>query len=130
MKRIDINQAVDLIKDGQTIMVGGFLGVGTPNALIEAIAKAKKKDLTIICNDTAFPDNGCGILVRDGLVKKCIVSHVGTNPITGENMINGEMEVELVPQGSLAERIRCGGYVVGVVVTTTGIGTGGEKGKQ
>jgi acetate CoA/acetoacetate CoA-transferase alpha subunit len=130
MKRIDINQAVDLIKDGMTIMVGGFLGVGAPDEVIKAIVKAGKKDLTIICNDTAFPECGSGLLVANRLVKKAIVSHIGTNPLAGEMMLNGEMEIELVPQGTLIEQIRCGGAGLGGVLTPTGLGTIVEKGKQ
>lgn len=130
MKHIDIDKAVDLIKDGMTIMVGGFLAVGAPQRLIEAIVKAGKKDLTIICNDTAFPESGSGLLVAKGLVKKAIVSHIGTNPIAGEKMLANEMEVELVPQGTLIERIRCGGGGLGGVLTLTGLGTIVEEGKQ
>lgn len=130
MKHIDINEAVDLIKDGMTIMVGGFMGVGAPQKLIEAIVKAGKKDLTIICNDTSFPETGSGLLVSKGLVKKAIVSHIGTNPAAGDMMLSGEMEIELVPQGTLIERIRCGGAGLGGVLTLTGLGTIVEEGKQ
>ncbi len=130
MKHIDIDKAALLIKDGMTIMVGGFLAVGAPNKLIEAIVKAGKKDLTIICNDTSFPECGSGLLVAKGLVKKVIVSHIGTNPAAGEKMLANEMEVELVPQGTLIERIRCGGGGLGGVLTLTGLGTIVEEGKQ
>lgn len=130
MKRIDINQAASLIKDGMTIMVGGFLGVGAPNDVIRAIVKAGKKDLTIICNDTAFPDFGSGMLVANRLVRKVIASHIGTNPIAGEMMLSGEMEIDLVPQGTLIEQIRCGGSGLGGVLTPTGLGTMVENGKQ
>ncbi|NCC18922.1 MAG: 3-oxoacid CoA-transferase subunit A [Bacteroidia bacterium] len=130
MKRIDINQAVDLIKDGMTIMVGGFLGVGAPNDIIKAIVKSGKKDLTIICNDTAFPECGSGLFVANRLAKKIIASHIGTNPIAGDMMLNGEIEIELVPQGTLIEQIRCGGSGLGGVLTPTGLGTMVEKGKQ
>lgn len=130
MKHIDINEAVDLIKDGMTIMVGGFMGVGAPQKLIEEIVKAGKKDLTIICNDTSFPETGSGLLVSKGLVKKAIVSHIGTNPVAGDMMLAGTMEIELVPQGTLIERIRCGGAGLGGVLTLTGLGTIVEDGKQ
>ena len=130
MKRIEINQAVDLIQDGMTIMVGGFLGVGAPDDIIKAIVKAGKKDLTIICNDTAFPECGSGLLVANRLVKKVIASHIGTNPIAGDMMLSGEMEIELVPQGTLIEQIRCGGSGLGGVLTQTGLGTMVENGKQ
>ena len=130
MKHIDINEAVDLIKDGMTIMVGGFMGVGAPHRIVDAIVKKGIKDLTIICNDTAFPDKGSGILVSSGLVKKAIVSHIGTNPTAGEMMLAGTMEIDLIPQGTLIEQIRCGGAGLGGFLTQTGIGTIVEKGKQ
>ena len=129
-KQITIDQAVEMIKDGQTVMIGGFLAVGSANRIIEAMVKAGKKDLTIICNDTAYPEIGSGLLVASGCVKKCIVSHIGTNPITEKKMKAGEIEVELVPQGTLAERIRIGGAGIGGFLTTTGLGTLAEEGKR
>ena len=129
-KQITIDQAVEMIKDGQTVMSGGFLAVGSANRIIEAMVKAGKKDLTIICNDTAYPEIGSGLLVASGCVKKCIVSHIGTNPITEQKMKAGEIEVELVPQGTLAERIRIGGAGIGGFLTTTGLGTLAEEGKR
>ncbi|MBR1769064.1 MAG: 3-oxoacid CoA-transferase subunit A [Bacteroidales bacterium] len=129
-KRIDINQAVDMIKDGMTVMIGGFLGSGSANNIIEAMVKAGKKDLTIICNDTSYVEFGSGYLVANNCVKKVIASHIGTNPVTGEKMISGEMEVQLIPQGTLAEQIRCGGAGIGGFLTTTGLGTIVEEGKQ
>ena len=129
-KQITIDQAVEMIKDGQTVMIGGFLAVRSANRIIEAMVKAGKKDLTIICNDTAYPEIGSGLLVASGCVKKCIVSHIGTNPITEQKMKAGEIEVELVPQGTLAERIRIGGAGIGGFLTTTGLGTLAEEGKR
>lgn len=129
-KQITIDQAVEMIKDEQTVMIGGFLAVGSANRIIEAMVKAGKKDLTIICNDTAYPEIGSGLLVASGCVKKCIVSHIGTNPITEQKMKAGEIEVELVPQGTLAERIRIGGAGIGGFLTTTGLGTLAEEGKR
>ena len=129
-KQITIDQAVEMIKDGQTVMIGGFLAVGSANRIIEAMVKAGKKDLTIICNDTAYPEIGSGLLVASGCVKKCIISHIGTNPITEQKMKAGEIEVELVPQGTLAERIRIGGAGIGGFLTTTGLGTLAEEGKR
>ena len=129
-KQITIDQAVEMIKDGQTVMIGGFLAVGSANRIIEAMVKAGKKDLTIICNDTAYPEIGSGLLVASGCVKKCIVSHIGTNPITEQKMKASEIEVELVPQGTLAERIRIGGAGIGGFLTTTGLGTLAEEGKR
>ncbi len=131
MKKIKtIDEAMEYIKDGMTISFGGFMGVGTPEKLVDAILAKGIKDLTIICNDTAFPHNGVGKLVVNKRVKKCIVSHVGTNPETGRQMNAGEMEVELVPQGTLIERIRAAGAGLGGVLTPTGIGTVVEEGKQ
>ncbi len=131
MKKIKtIDEAMEYIKDGMTIAFGGFMGVGTPEKLVDAILAKGVKDLTIICNDTAFPHNGVGKLVVNKRVKKCIVSHVGTNPETGRQMNAGEMEVELVPQGTLIERIRSAGAGLGGVLTPTGIGTVVEEGKQ
>jgi len=113
-----------------TIMFGGFMGVGTPPLLIEALLESGVKDLTIIGNDTAFVDTGVGPLISSGRVKKVIASHIGTNPETGRRMIAGEMLVELVPQGTLIERIRCGGAGLGGFLTPTGVGTVVEEGKQ
>lgn len=129
-KRIDISQAASMIKDGMTVMVGGFLGSGSANKIIEEIVKQGTKDLTIICNDTSFVEFGSGYLVANNCVKKVIASHIGTNPVTGQKMINGEMEVQLIPQGTLAEQIRCAGAGIGGFLTTTGLGTVVEEGKQ
>ena len=116
--------------DGMTIMYGGFMGVGTPVLLVKEIINSGVKELTIIGNDTAFSETGIGPLVANGQVKKVIASHIGTNPETGNRMISGEISVELVPQGTLAERIRCGGAGLGGILTPTGIGTVVAQGKQ
>ena len=118
-----------LFKDGMRILFGGFLGVGTPDGIVREILDAGVKDLTIIGNDTATPESGIGILIAAKRVKKVIASHIGTNAETGRQMIAGELEVELVPQGTLAERIRCGGAGLGGVLTPTGVGTIVEEGK-
>lgn len=128
-KLVSIETAIDLIEDGMTVMFGGFLGVGTPEKIIDALIKKNVKNITLICNDTAFPDKGTGKLIVNHQVKKAIVSHIGTNPETGKQMIDKELEVELVPQGSLAEKIRCGGVGLGAVLTKTGIGTEVAKDK-
>jgi len=125
-----IEQALEHIHDGMTISVGGFLACGTPEALVDAIIEKGVKDITLICNDTGFPDKGVGKWVVKGMVKKVIASHVGTNPETGRLMNSGEMEVQLVPQGTLAERIRAAGAGLGGILTPTGIGTVIEEGKQ
>lgn len=111
-------------------MFGGFMGVGTPPLLIQAVLDSGVKDLTVIGNDTGFPENSVGPLIVNRRVKKVIASHIGTNPETGRQMIAGELEVELVPQGTLAERVRCGGAGLGGVLTPTGIGTVVAEGKQ
>lgn len=129
-KFIGIEEAVSKIKDGMTIMVGGFLGCGSPDKLLDALSKSNAKDLTLICNDTAFPDKAVGKMVVNKQFKKIIVSHIGTNPETGRQLNSGETEVELVPQGTLAERIRCGGFGLGGILTPTGIGTEVEDEKQ
>jgi acetate CoA/acetoacetate CoA-transferase alpha subunit len=126
----NIDEVMEYIKDGMTVMIGGFMGVGTPEALIDAMVKKGVKDLTIIANDTAFPNKGIGKLVVNKQAKKVIVSHIGLNPETGRQMNSGELIVELVPQGTLAEQIRCGGAGIGGFLTTTGVGTIVEEGKQ
>jgi len=111
-------------------MIGGFLGVGTPERIIDEIVRQNRHDLTVIANDTATLDKGIGKLVRAKLLRKAIVSHIGLNAETQRQMMAGELEVELVPQGTLIERIRAGGYGLGGVLTQTGIGTSVEAGKQ
>lgn len=128
-KIVSIEQAIDQIKDGMTIMIGGFLGVGNPHKLIDALVEKGIKDLTIIANDTAFPEVGIGKLIVNKQVKKVIASHIGTNPETGNQMNSGETEVVLVPQGTLIEQIRAAGAGLGGVLTPTGIGTIVEEGK-
>ena len=110
-------------------MVGGFLANGTPNAIVDALAQSGVKNLTLICNDTAYPDRGVGQLIANKQVKKLIVSHIGTNPCTSEQMNSGELDIEFVPQGTLAERIRSGGAGLGGFLTTTGMGTIVAEGK-
>ncbi|MDO4673364.1 CoA transferase subunit A [Falsiporphyromonas endometrii] len=117
-------------KDGMTIMIGGFLGNGTPERIVDELVKSGVKDLTLISNDTSYPDRGCGRLIANHQVKKLIASHIGTNKMTGEQMNNKELEVEFSPQGTLAERIRVGGSGLGGVLTRTGIGTVIEEGKE
>lgn len=125
-----IDEIMEHIKDGMTIMIGGFMGVGTPEMIIDAIVDRGIKDLTIIANDTAFPNVGIGRLVVNKQVKKVIASHIGLNPETGRQMNSGELIVELVPQGTLVEQIRCGGAGIGGFLTQTGLGTTVEEGKQ
>ena len=129
-KRVSIEEAIEKIEDGMTIMVGGFLGCGNPHRLIEALAAKGTKDLTLICNDTSFPEYGVGKLVVNKQFKKIIASHVGTNPETGRQMNEKETEVGLVPQGTLAEQVRAGGAGLGGILTPTGVGTVVEEGKE
>ncbi|HKM62925.1 MAG TPA: 3-oxoacid CoA-transferase subunit A [Acidisphaera sp.] len=130
MKTIHVEDAVAKIPDGASLMIGGFMGVGTPERLVDEIVCQGKRHLTIIANDTAMPGRGIGKLVSAGLVDRVVASHIGLNPETQQKMLKGEMEVELVPQGTLIERIRAGGYGLGGVLTKTGLGTVVEDSKQ
>jgi acetate CoA/acetoacetate CoA-transferase alpha subunit len=130
MHTISLGQTVRMIPDGASVMIGGFLGVGTPERIVDEIVRQRKRDLTVIANDTATPDRGIGKLVAAKVLRKAIVSHIGTNPETQRQMMAGDLEVELVPQGTLIERIRAGGFGLGGVLTQTGIGTPAELGKQ
>lgn len=129
-KLISTEEISSLFKDGMTIMAGGFMGVGTPQDLVSVMLEAEIKDITLIANDTAFIGTGVGPLILNRRVKKVIASHIGTNPETGKQLIAGELEVELVPQGTLAERVRAGGSGLGGVLTPTGVGTVVEEGKE
>ncbi len=128
-KIISIEDAVSKIKDGMTIMIGGFLTTGTPNRIVDALAMSSIKNLTVITNDGSYAERGWGQLIANRQVKKIIVSHIGTNPLIAEQMNAGELEVEFSPQGTLAERIRCGGAGLGGVLTPTGFGTLVAEGK-
>ena len=119
-----------MLCDGQVLMIGGFLCAGTPDIFIDALIDKGVKDLTVIANDTGFPDRGIGKLVVNRQIKKMIATHIGTNKETGRQMNAGEMEVVLVPQGTLAERIRAAGVGLGGILTPTGVGTVIEEGKQ
>jgi acetate CoA/acetoacetate CoA-transferase alpha subunit len=130
MKTTSLGEAVDLIPNGASLLIGGFMGVGTPERLVDEIVRQGKRDLSVIANDTAKPGTGIGKLVSAKLVRKAIVSHIGLNPETQQQMIAGEMSVELVPQGTLIERIRAGGYGLGGILTPTGIGTVVAEGKR
>ena len=129
-KQITIEQAVEKIKDGMTIMVAGFLSNGSANAILAELSHKNIKNLTIICNDTSFPDKGVGVLFESKKVKKVITSYIGANPFSQEQMNDGSLEVEFVPQGTLAERIRCGGCGIGGFLSLTGKGTLSGEGKQ
>jgi acetate CoA/acetoacetate CoA-transferase alpha subunit len=130
MQTLGLEQAVAMIPDGASLMVGGFMAVGTPERVIDEIVRQNKRGLTVIANDTAAPGRGIGKLVGAKLLRKAIVSHIGLNPETQRQMMADELEVELVPQGTLIERIRAGGFGLGGILTQTGIGTPVEEGKQ
>ncbi len=130
MKTIALEQAAALVPDGATVMIGGFMGVGTPERLIDELVRRATGGLTVIANDTAMPGVGIGKLIRAGLVRRAVVSHIGLNPETQQQMITRKTQVDLVPQGTLIERIRAGGCGLGGVLTMTGIGTVVEKGKR
>jgi acetate CoA/acetoacetate CoA-transferase alpha subunit len=130
MKTVSAADAVALIPNGATLMIGGFMGVGTPERLIDELVRQSKRNLTVIANDTAVPGCGIGKLVDAGLVSRTIASHIGLNPETQKLMIAGKMAVDLIPQGTLIERIRAGGFGLGGVLTPTGVGTIVEEGKQ
>lgn len=120
----------DLFFDGMTIMVGGFMAVGTPETVIDKIKELGIKDITIVCNDAGFIDKGVGKLIVNGQVSHLIASHIGLNPEAGRLMSEQKMKVTLVPQGTLIEQIRAGGAGLGGILTPTGIGTMVEEGKQ
>ena len=130
MQTVSLEKSVAMIPDGASLMIGGFMAVGTPERVIDEIVRQKKRYLTVIANDTAAPGRGIGKLISAKLVKKAIVSHIGLNPETQKQMMAGELQVELVPQGTLIERIRAGGYGLGGILTETGMGTSVEEGKQ
>jgi acetate CoA/acetoacetate CoA-transferase alpha subunit len=130
MKTIPLAEAVAMIPDGAILMIGGFMGVGTPERVVDEIVRQGKCNLSVIANDTAKPGTGIGKLVSAKLVRKAVVSHIGLNPETQKQMIAGEMSVELVPQGTLIERIRAGGFGLGGILTPTGVGTIVEEGKR
>ena len=130
MRTLSLADAVALIPDGARVMIGGFMGVGTPERVIDELVRQGKRGLTVIANDTALPGIGIGKLVSADLVSKVIVSHIGLNPETQKKMIAGAIEVELVPQGTLIERIRAGGFGLGGILTETGVGTQVQNGKQ
>lgn len=129
-KVLNFEQAARLIQPGSRIMIGGFLAVGSPHGIIGKLVELGTGDLTVIANDTGFPDRGIGRLVVNRQVSKVIASHIGTNPPTGEQMNAGELVVQLIPQGTLAEQIRAAGAGLGGVLTPTGIGTVAQEGNE
>jgi acetate CoA/acetoacetate CoA-transferase alpha subunit len=130
MQTKTLEEAIALIPDGASLMIGGFMAVGTPERLVDELIRQGKRNLTVIANDTAMPGRGIAKLITAKLVRKVIVSHIGLNPETQQKMLAGDMAVELVPQGTLIERIRAAGYGLGGILTPTGVGTVVEEGKR
>jgi acetate CoA/acetoacetate CoA-transferase alpha subunit len=129
-KVITSDEAAAMVNNGDTILVGGFMAVGAPETIIDALVRKNVRDITLICNDTAMPDRGVGKMVVNRQFKKIQVSHVGMNKETGTQMAAGELDVELSPQGTLVERIRAGGVGLGGFYTPTGVGTAVAEGKE
>jgi acetate CoA/acetoacetate CoA-transferase alpha subunit len=130
MQTTQAEEAVAKIPNGASLLIGGFMAVGTPERIVDEIVRQGKRELTVIANDTAQPGFGIGKLIGARLVRRLIASHIGLNSDTQQQMMGGELSVDLVPQGTLIERIRAGGYGLGGVLTPTGVGTEFEKGKQ
>ncbi len=129
-KIISAQQAISLIEEGSTVMIGGFLSCGAPDKLIDELAEQNVSKLTVISNDTSYPDVDKGKLIVNKQVKRLITSHIGTNPETGKQMNSGELDVELVPMGTLIEKIRAKGTGLGGVLTPTGVETIIEDSKE
>ncbi len=130
MKVVPVDEAVAMIPDGASVMIGGFMGVGTPERLVDELVRQRKSNLYIIANDAGVPGRGIGKLVDAGLVSRMIASHIGLNPKAQQQMMAQKMSIDLVPQGTLVERIRAGGCGLGGILTPTGVGTSVEQDKQ
>jgi len=130
MKSISVEEAVALIPNGACIMVGGFMGVGTPERLLDELVRQEKSGLSLISNDAAVPGKGVGKLFEAVQVSRMIGTHIGLNPKAQQQMLGNQITVDLIPQGTFVERIRAGGCGLGGVLTPTGVGTLVEQGKQ
>jgi acetate CoA/acetoacetate CoA-transferase alpha subunit len=130
MKAVSAEEAIAMIPNGASIMVGGFMGVGTPERLIDELVRQQKSDLVLISNDAAFPGKGIGKLIDAALVSRITASHIGLNPKAQQQMMANKIAIDLIPQGTLAERIRAGGCGLGGVLTPTGVGTTVGEGKR
>lgn len=128
-KNINRSEIESLLRDGMTIMIGGFMANGAPEQLIDILLSSSVKNLTLVTTDTGTPSSGSGRLIAARRVRRLLASHIGTNPETGRQMVTGELEVELIPQGTLAERIRAAGAGLGGFLTPTGLGTVIAEGK-
>ena len=130
MKVVSVEEAVTMIPDGASIMVGGFMGVGTPERLLDELVRQKKSGLSLISNDAAIPGTGVAKLFEGAQVSRMIGTHIGLNPKAQQQMLSKQITVDLIPQGTFVERIRAGGCGLGGVLTPTGVGTLVEEGKQ
>jgi acetate CoA/acetoacetate CoA-transferase alpha subunit len=130
MKPVSAEEAVAMIPNGATVMVGGFMGVGTPERLLDELVRQKKTGLSLISNDAATPGKGVGKLFESSQVSSMIGTHIGLNPKAQQQMLGKQITVDLIPQGTFVERIRAGGCGLGGVLTPTGVGTLVEEGKQ
>jgi len=129
-KLISAKAAADKINDGAIVMFGGFMANGSAESIIDALVERNVQNLTIICNDSGLIDRGVGKLIVNKQCARLIATHIGLNKETGRQMMAGELDVTLVPQGTLVEQIRAGGYGLGGVLTRTGLGTLVAEGKQ
>jgi acetate CoA/acetoacetate CoA-transferase alpha subunit len=130
MRAVSVEEAVAMIPAGASVMVGGFMGVGTPERLLDEIVRQKKSSLSVICNDAGVPGKGVGKLFDATLVSRLTASHIGLNPKAQQQMLANQINVDLIPQGTLIERIRAGGCGLGGVLTPTGVGTLVAEGKR
>jgi acetate CoA/acetoacetate CoA-transferase alpha subunit len=130
MRAVSVEEAVAMIPPGASIMVGGFMGVGTPERLLDEVVRQRKTGLSLISNDAAVPGKGVGKLFDAALVSRLTATHIGLNPKAQQQMLANQVDVDLVPQGTLVERIRAGGCGLGGVLTPTGVGTLVAEGKR
>jgi acetate CoA/acetoacetate CoA-transferase alpha subunit len=130
MKAVSAEEAIAMIPNGATVMVGGFMGVGTPERLLDEVVRQQKSGLILISNDAAVPGKGIGKLIDAALVSRMTASHIGLNPKAQQQMMANKIAIDLIPQGTLAERIRAGGCGLGGVLTPTGVGTTVSEGKR
>jgi acetate CoA/acetoacetate CoA-transferase alpha subunit len=130
MKAVSAEEAIAMIPNGATVMIGGFMGVGTPERLLDEVVRQQKSGLILISNDAAVPGKGIGKLIDAALVSRMTASHIGLNPKAQQQMMANKIAVDLIPQGTLAERMRAGGCGLGGVLTPTGVGTTVSEGKR
>lgn len=130
MRAVSVEEAVAMIPQGASVMVGGFMGVGTPERLLDEVVRQQKSGLSIISNDAATPGKGIGKLFDAALVASLTATHIGLNPLAQQQMLTKKLAVDLIPQGTFAERIRAGGCGLGGILTPTGVGTLVAQGKR